>query len=251
MLHQATAGDGGSREADDVGSRPVMADDRGARDGSDDDRPRERLERAGIDSLSDVELLALLLRTGHRGASALDLARRLHARYGGVVELAAASPHELALVAGIGPAHAAAICAAVALGRRADGRSLATGDRIGASVDVFRHFRARLAGLPQERFYVVLLDGKGRVMRDVRVSEGTLTASLVHPREVFRTAIREAAASVILVHNHPSGDPTPSPEDVALTSRLRSAGDLVGIKVVDHVVIGHQRYTSFVDLGQM
>ncbi|MBY0279059.1 DNA repair protein RadC [Candidatus Binatia bacterium] len=222
-----------------------------SRDVPDLDRPRERLQHAGVEALSDVELLALLLRAGHRGASALDLARRLHARYGGIADLAAASPHELASVAGIGPAHAAAICAAVALGRRIEGRTLARGDRIGGSADVFRHFRACLAGLAQERFYVLLLDGKGRVMRDVRVSEGTLTASLVHPREVFRLAIREAAASVILVHNHPSGDPTPSPEDVTLTARLRSAGDLVGIKVVDHVVVGHHRYASLVDLGQM
>lgn len=216
-----------------------------------DERPRERLERAGIDSLSDVELLALLLRTGHRGASALDLARHLRARYPTVGELADATPHELAAIAGLGRAHAAAICAAIALGRRADARELVAGERIGGSADVFRHFRAQLGGLRQERFHVVLLDGKGRVMRDLRVSEGTLTASLVHPREVFRAAIREAAASVILVHNHPSGDPTPSPEDVTLTARLRAAGDLVGIKVVDHVVIGHHRYASLVDLGQM
>jgi DNA repair protein RadC len=216
-----------------------------------DERPRERLERVGIELLSDVELLALLLRTGHRGASAVELARQLHAKYPTVADLAAATPQELAAVNGIGRAHAAAICAAIALGRRADGHELSAGDRIGGSADVFRHFRARFAGLQQERFYVVLLDGKGRVLRDVRVSEGTLTASLVHPREVFRTAIREAAASVVLVHNHPSGDPTPSPEDVALTARLRAAGDLVGIKVIDHVVIGHHRYASFVDLGQL
>jgi len=216
-----------------------------------DERPNERLARAGIEALSDVELLALLLRTGHRGASALDLARRLCARYPRVADLATATPDEIAGRAGIGRAHAAAICAAIALGRRADTHDLERGDRIGGSADVFRHFHARLAGLRQERFHVVMLDGKGRVMRDLRVSEGTLTASLVHPREVFRAAIREAAASVILVHNHPSGDPTPSPEDVTLTTRLRAAGDLVGIKVIDHVVIGHHRYASLVDLGQM
>ena len=221
------------------------------REVTNDERPRERLERAGIDALSDVELLALLLRTGHRGASALDLAQQLRARYPSVAELAAATPRELATIAGVGRVHAAAICAAIALGRRADARDLAPGERIGGSADVFRHFHARLAGLRQERFHVVLLDGKGRVTRDLRVSEGTLTASLVHPREVFRAAIREAAASVILVHNHPSGDPTPSPEDLALTTRLRAAGDLVGIKVVDHVVIGHHRYASLVDLGLM
>jgi len=218
---------------------------------ADHERPQERLERGGIEALSDVELLTLVLRTGQRGASALELAQSLRARYPRLADLAAASPHELSGVAGVGRAHAAAICAAIALGRRADQHELVPGERVGASADVFRHFRARLAGLRQERFYVVMLDGKGRVTREVRISEGTLTASLVHPREVFRAAIREAAASVILVHNHPSGDPTPSPEDVALTARLRAAGELIGVKVVDHVVIGQGRYQSFVDNGQL
>jgi DNA repair protein RadC len=215
------------------------------------DRPRERLERAGIDVLSDLELIALLLRTGNRGASALVLAQRLRTRYPRLADLAAASAQELAAVDGIGAARAAAICAAIALGRRCDHPELSAGDKVAGSEDVFRHFRGRLSGLAQERFYVVLLDGKGRMKRELRVSEGTLTASLVHPREVFRAAIREAAAAAILVHNHPSGDPTPSPEDVALTSRLRAAGELVGIKVLDHVIVGNGRYTSFVDNGQL
>lgn len=216
-----------------------------------DDRPRERLERGGIEALSDVDLLTLVLRAGHRGASALALAHRLRARYPHLADLGAATPQELALVGGIGRARAATICAAIALGRRVDRRALERGAKVAGSADVYRHFGASLASLRQERFYVVLLDGKGRMMRELRVSEGTLTASLVHPREVFRAAIREAAASVILVHNHPSGDPTPSPEDVALTTRLRAAGDLVGVKVVDHVVVGHGRYASFVDNGQL
>jgi DNA repair protein RadC len=221
------------------------------REMTDTDRPRERLEQSGIESLSDLELLALVLRTGNRAASALDLAQRLRSHYPHVADLAAATPHELALIAGIGRAHAAAICAAIALGRRADELPLAPGEKIGGSSDVFRHFRPRLAGLAQERFYVIMLDGKGRMRREVRISEGTLTASLVHPREVFRAAIREAAASVLLVHNHPSGDPTPSPEDVALTARLRAAGELVGVRVVDHVIVGRDRYASFVDIGQL
>jgi DNA repair protein RadC len=221
------------------------------REMTDADRPRERLERSGIEALSDLELLALLLRTGHRGASALELAHALLARYPRLADLAAASPHELATTEGIGRAHAAVICAAIALGRRADQCELIAGEKVSGSADVFRHFRARFAGLQQERFYVVMLDGKGRMRRELRVSEGTLTASLVHPREVFRAAIREAAASLILVHNHPSGDPTPSPEDVALTARLRAAGELVGVKVVDHVVVGHERYASFVDIGHL
>ena len=218
---------------------------------SPDERPRERLARGGIEVLADVDLLALVLRCGHRGASATDLARRLLGLYPSLADLAAATPSEIAAVAGIGEARAGAICAAVALGRRADAPPLAPGDPITGSADVFRHFHARLAGLRQERFYVVMLDGKGRLRREVRVSEGTLTASLVHPREVFRAAIRESAAAVILVHNHPSGDPEPSPEDAALTARLRDAGELLGIRVLDHVVIGLGRWTSFADRGAL
>jgi DNA repair protein RadC len=216
-----------------------------------EDRPRERLFRHGVEALSDLDLLALVLRSGNRGESALAIARRLRLRYPSAVALADASPRELAAVAGIGLARAASSCAAIALGRRADGTSLVEGRPIAGSEQVFRHFSPRLAGLKQERFYVVLLDGKGRVMRDLLVSEGSLTASIVHPREVFRRAIREAAAAVILVHNHPSGDPTPSPEDEALTARLRAAGDLLGIRVLDHVVIGSGCYVSFVDSGKL
>lgn len=215
-----------------------------------DDDPRGRLLRDGVESLSDVDLLALLIRSGNRGESAFAMARRLRLHYASPAELAAASPQELAAVGGIGLARAASICAAIALGRRAEGRPLVEGSAIAGSEQVFRHFAARLGGLKQERFYVVLLDGKGRVMRDLRVSEGSLTASIVHPREVFRRAIREAAAAVILVHNHPSGDPTPSPEDEALTARLRAAGDLLGIRVLDHVVVGNGCYVSFVDTGR-
>ena len=215
-----------------------------------EERPREKLARSGVSDLSDLDLLALVLQTGHRHSSAMALARSIRLRYPTLESLASATPFELARVAGIGPCRAASICAAIELGRRVDGAPLAPGQAIGGSGDVFRHFHSVLGALKQERFYVLMLDGKGRMMREVRVSEGSLTASIVHPREVFRAAIREAAASVILVHNHPSGDPTPSPEDVALTGRLRTAGDLVGVKVVDHVVIGRGRYASFVDTGQ-
>jgi len=199
--------------------------------------------------MAEVDLLALVLQTGNRGASAVELARTLKLRYPTLAELAAASAAELANVAGIGPCRAAAICAALELGRRADHAALPCGQPVRGSQAVFHHFHARLGALRQERFYVVMLDGKGRLLREVRVSEGSLTASIVHPREVFRAAIRESAAAVLLVHNHPSGDPTPSPEDVSLTSRLRAAGDLVGVKVVDHVIIGRGRYVSFVDNG--
>lgn len=194
-----------------------------------------------------VELLALVLAAS--GRRSLATARRLAALYPTAPELAAASRSELAEVPGVGPSRALAIEAAIALGRRADHRAIERGEPITRSEAVWRHFHPRLAGLAQERFYVLLLDGKGRLLREVRVSEGSLTASLVHPREVFRRAVREAAAAVVLVHNHPSGDPEPSPEDSTLTGRLRAAGELLGIRVLDHVVVGRGRWTSFADRG--
>ncbi len=216
-----------------------------------DDESRERLARGGVEGLTDGDLIALVLCCGRPGAEARALAVRLRQRFPTVAALAVASQAELAAVEGVGAVRASALCAAIALGRRADHPPLALGRPVACSQDIFRHFHSRLARLPQERFYVLMLDGKGRLMREVRISEGTLTSSLVHPREVFRATIREAAASVILVHNHPSGDPEPSPEDVTLTERLRAAGDLLGIRVLDHVVIGLGRWTSFAERGLM
>jgi len=129
--------------------------------------------------------------------------------------------------------------------RRVAGRRLEAGARIQGPADIHGHFFERLRGCRTERFLALLLDGRHRVMREVLVSQGTLTASLVHPREVFREAIREAAAALVLVHNHPSGDPTPSGEDRTVTERLRSAGELLGIRVLDHVVVAEHGYHSF------
>ena len=215
-------------------------------DGS--DLPRERLLAQGSASLSDAELLALLLRTGARGRSAAQLAHDLLAA-NGLAALAEAAPAELARVRGVGPAKAAGIVAALELGRRLAARPLRRGDRIGSPEDVFRHFHARLRDAPVEQFHVVLLDARHRVMRSVLSSQGTLTASLVHPREVFRPALREGAAAVVLVHNHPSGDPAPSPEDRELTRRLEGAGRLVGIPVLDHVIIADRGYASLREEG--
>ncbi|MBU6283440.1 DNA repair protein RadC [bacterium] len=201
----------------------------------------------GIESLPLADLLARVM--GATTPRSVARARRVAEIYPTAAELAAASRAELASLPGLGTSRALAIEAAIALGRRADHRAIEPGEPITRSEAVWRHFHPRLAGLAQERFYVLLLDGKGRLLREVRVSEGSLTASLVHPREVFRRAVREAAAAVILVHNHPSGDPEPSPEDSTLTGRLRAAGELLGIRVLDHVVVGRGRWTSFADLG--
>ncbi len=213
------------------------------------DGPRERLERLGPEALSDAELVALLLRTGGRGVPVLNAAAQLLARCGGLAGLARAGPGELRRSPGVGPAKSAALRAALEVGRRLAARRLAPGSAIRGPADVHRHFHPRLRDAPHERFLVVLLDGRHRVLREEVVSQGTLTASLVHPREVFRPALRESAAALVLVHNHPSGDPTPSREDREVTARLVRAGEILGVRVLDHVVVAERGFCSLRDEG--
>ena len=150
---------------------------------------------------------------------------------------------------GVGAAKAAQLKAALALGRRALASPLSKGTKISSSRDLFEHYHPTLRDLRHEIFKVVLLDAKHAIVRDATVSEGSLTLSIVHPREVFTMAVKESAAAVIFVHNHPSGDPTPSQEDRVLTARLVSAGEVLGIRVLDHHVVGDGRYVSFADQG--
>jgi DNA repair protein RadC len=207
--------------------------------------------RIGAETLSDAEVLAILLRVGHAstGETALDQARQLLQRFGSLRRLDGASVSRLCRIPGIGPAKAAGIKAALEVGKRMNAEPLRRGAVLRSSRDVYRHYRPRMAGAPREAFWVVLLDVKNRILGDAKVSEGTLSSAVVHPREVFRPAVEESAAAVILVHNHPSGDPTPSAEDVAITRRLREAGEVMGVKVLDHVVVGGDAYTSFVERG--
>ena len=214
------------------------------------ERPRERLFEKGAAALADAELLALVLRTsGIRGETGVDRARRLLAAFGGLDGLRHASADELAREPGLGAASAAAVVAALELGRRTASTRVERGGVYRTSAEVFLDLRARLAPLRKEVFWVLLLDAKHRKLREVHVSEGSLTASIVHPREVFVAAVRESAAAVILAHNHPSGDPAPSPEDVELTRRLRQAGETLGIRVLDHVIVGAEAHFSFADAG--
>lgn len=215
------------------------------------DRPRERLEALGPQALSDAELLALLLRTGPPGGDALGSARALLEHHGGLRGLARATPRELRSQPGVGPAKGASLVAALEVGRRVAGRTLRQGDSIRSPADVHRHFHAHLRDRRHECFLVVMLDGRHRVLRSVAISQGTLTASLVHPREVFRPALQEAAAAVVLVHNHPSGDPTPSREDREITRRLARAGEILGIRVLDHVVVAERGYRSLREEGAL
>jgi DNA repair protein RadC len=207
------------------------------------DRPRERLMRRGAPAIADVELLAILLGTGVRAHPAAEVARELLVSSGGMGSLSRASPHELARVLGIGVARAARVAAAFELGRRAFEVEHHR-ESLGEAEDVYRVLAPRLAGLQQEVFVAIGVDIRNGLLEVVEVARGTVTSVDVHPREVFRPMLRMAAAGCVLAHNHPSGDPTPSFEDIELTHRMRAVGDLVGIPVVDHVVIGERKFIS-------
>ena len=213
------------------------------------ERPRERLLQEGPESLSDAQLLAILLRVGRQDSSAVQVAIDLLHHLEGLQGLANRSLEELCAVPGIGPAKAAQVKAAIELGKRVLSTPLTTGMKISNSQSVFQHYYPLLRDLRHEVFKVILLDAKHAVIRDITVSEGSLTTSVVHPREVFNEAVRESAAAVIFLHNHPSGDPKPSAEDRTLTARLQEAGNILGIQVLDHVIIGDGRFVSFADEG--
>ena len=211
---------------------------------------RERLLASGGRTCTDVELLTLVLGAGRATDSGTRLAERVLETAGGLGRLDRLGRCEGAALAGFWPRRVALLRAALELGRRAQALPLGVGSPVRDAESVWAHFRGRLPQLDREAFYVLLLDGKNRVQAEVRVSEGSLTAALVHPREVFAPAIRDGAAALVLVHNHPSGDPTPSTEDVALTERLRQVGDLVSVRVLDHVVIGRGRWISMAESGR-
>ena len=213
------------------------------------ERPRERLLQEGAQALSDAQLLAILLRVGRRDASAVEVAMDLLRQLDGLRGLSNRGVEELCQIPGIGPAKVAQLKAAIELGKRVLAEPLSTGTTIASSADLFRHYYPLLRDLRHEVFKIVLLDARHGIIKDAIVSEGSLTLSIVHPREVFIPAVRESAAAVIFVHNHPSGDPSPSEEDRMLTTRLVAAGELLGIQVLDHLIIGDGRYTSFADQG--
>jgi DNA repair protein RadC len=213
------------------------------------ERPRERLYWNGPEALADAELLALQLGSGVPGRSAVDVAREMLAAYGSLAGVAAREAAELARVPGVGPAKAARLAAAFELTRRLRARTPGVRLVLSAPAEVYAAFGPLMEDLPREVFRVALLDAQNGLLRDRVVSEGTLSASLVHPREVFKPAILESAASVILLHNHPSGDPTPSREDVRLTRQLVECARLLDLRVHDHVIIGRGSFVSLAERG--
>ena len=220
------------------------------KDWPEDERPRERLMAHGPSALSEAQLLAIIIRNGRAGHTAVDLGRNLLERFGSLAGIEQAAIKEICEVKGIGKAKAAEIKAAIELGRRYQKPSLA-GASFCSSHDVAAYYRPRMKDLKQETFRCALLDTKNKIIREEVVSIGSLSASIVHPRDSFKAAIRESAAAVVFIHNHPSGDVKPSQEDILLTKRLVQAGDVLGIQVLDHIIIGDGSHFSFKDNGMI
>jgi DNA repair protein RadC len=210
-----------------------------------DERPRERLERLGAENLSAQELLACVLGRGVRNESVLKTAQRLLDKFGSVQAIAGASIQELSSLKGIGLAKSCQIKAAFELANRWD-RSLPGGEKpaITTPEQAYNELKGKSRGEKREHFWAILLDTRSRILKSVEISVGTLDTSLVHPREVFKEAIMASSHSVIVAHNHPSGNPEPSQDDIKLSRRLKEVGELMGIEVVDHLIIGDGRYLS-------
>jgi DNA repair protein RadC len=209
------------------------------------ERPRERLFKLGSEALSAQEVLALILGRGIKDESVMVTSQKLISRFGGLKGVANASLEELTQTKGIGPAKAAQLKAALELSRRLDADDSEKPRQVLKSPeDVVAVMRSKLKGKKKEHFWVICLDTRNRLINCRPVSMGSLDTSIVHPREVFKEAVSSSAASLIFVHNHPSGDPEPSKEDVELTKRLAKAGEIIGIDVLDHIIVCDKNYTS-------
>jgi DNA repair protein RadC len=218
------------------------------RDMPEDERPRERLLKYGPEALSNAELLAIILRTGTQKENIVNLCSRIFSEYS-IKQLSQAKISKLTKIHGIGNAKAAQIAAVFELARKLEGFTDEPRRKIRSPADVYSLLYPKMREQKRERLVALLLDTKNQVLREEVISIGSLNANIVHPREVFKAALIESCASVILSHNHPSGDPTPSREDIAVTEKLIEGGKLLGIDVLDHVVIGEGRYVSLKDEG--
>ena len=213
------------------------------------ERPRERLLQNGPQPLTEAELLGILLGKGTRKKTAIDLAREVLDQHESLQKLFSRSPSELMKVKGIGSAKAAILSAAFELVRRVQSQGDIPKPSFKRSADVAHHYLPLMRDLRKEVFRVLLLNRANRLLKEVTISEGTLDASIVHPRDVFREALLEPAAGIILIHNHPSGNPSPSEEDLRITKQLVEAGRLLGIKVYDHIILAGETYRSLADEG--
>lgn len=212
------------------------------------DRPREKLERAGAGALGDNELVALIVGHGTARTPALEIAERLLSAAGGLHGLTRLNRDDLAQVPGVGAAVAGRLVAAIELGRRTLVRPPPVRERFRSAGEAAAYLMPQFGAHPVERFGVMSIDSSHRLIRTRLLSVGSLNATIVHPREVFREATAAGAAAIIVFHNHPSGDPTPSPEDFDLTNRLIRAGHVMGIDIIDHVILGDAQYCSMFQL---
>ncbi len=208
-------------------------------------RPRERFLKHGPEALSDAELFAIILRTGSPNENVIDMSNRLIKEYG-LNNLFDCSINELQKIKGIGPSKAMQLLAMAELGKRYS-QSKNPIRKISCSKDVFDLFHDRLKDKKQEEFYVLMLNNKNNIISEKLVTKGILDASIIHPREIFKEAIKSSASKIILVHNHPSGDPSPSKEDIDITKKIEEAGQMVDIKVLDHIIIGKGKWWSWVE----
>ncbi len=216
-----------------------------------EERPMEKGLYQGMERLSNTELLALIINSGTKEQSAIALAEEVIGQGAGIFRLREMTPQELMEIRGIGKGKAARILAALELGKRAAARPMGKPVNVGSPDSIAALFMEELRYLKQETFRILLLNAKGDVISTETISAGELTSTLVHPREVFRPAVKKSAAAVVLIHNHPSGDPQPSREDVETTFRLKECGRLMGIRVLDHLVIGDGAYVSMMTEGLM
>jgi DNA repair protein RadC len=216
-----------------------------------EERPRERMLQFGAHALSNAELLAILLRTGTYAESAVRLAQRILSECGDLRSLVDMSKDQLTQIKGIGNAKALQIQASIELGKRLARSTMNEAVIIRSPENVADLMREELRYLQKEHFVCLFLNTKNHVIAQETLSMGSLNASIVHPREVFRAAIKRSSASIVCVHNHPSGDPTPSPEDIQLTHRLIEAGSIIGIEVLDHIIIGDHKFVSLKEQGYM
>jgi len=214
-----------------------------------ENRPRERMEKQGVKILSNSELLAIILQKGTKEENVIDISNRLISKYG-VNKLSSCSLKELQEIKGIGKAKASQIIALFEFNKR-HSLSKQTNKPIKSAKDVFNYAYPKLNGEDKEHFMILHLDTKNRIIKDEIISVGTLNSSIIHPREVFKSAIKESANAIILVHNHPSGDSEPSKEDIKITDILFKSGNLLSIKILDHVIIGSNEYYSFKDQGKV
>jgi DNA repair protein RadC len=219
---------------------------------AEEDRPREKLQQKGRNALSDAELIAILIGTGTKNESALDLAKNILRSAGeNLIEVSKLGVHELLAISGVGPAKAVTLIAALELGRRRNESEVLTKEKITCSQDAFSIFRSVMGDYPYEAFWIILLNKANKVIRKSNISEGGISGTVVDPKKIYKVAIDHHASSIILGHNHPSGNLQPSEADHKITKKIRDAGTLLDIAVLDHLIIGEDGYYSFADSGML